>query len=86
MGLGGLFDGLAEAEVSDFAGEGLVFFLFQQNVLALDVPVNHAGLVNVVDALYDLHKNAQGVLEFEDFVGLGELVGVQVAQLTVLHD
>jgi hypothetical protein len=29
VGLGGLFDGLAKTEVTDFAGEGLVFFLFQ---------------------------------------------------------
>jgi hypothetical protein len=48
--------------------------------------VNHVGLVDLVDTLYDLHENAQGVLEFEDFVRLGELVRVQVAQLTVLHD
>jgi hypothetical protein len=48
--------------------------------------VDHVGLVDVIDALDDLYENAQRVLKFEDLVGLGELVRVQVAQLTVLHD
>ena len=48
--------------------------------------MNHVGLVDVVDALDDLDEDSQGVLELEDFVGLGKLVRVKIAQFTVLHD
>lgn len=54
---GSLLNGFTEAEVANLAGEPLIFGpLFQQDIFALDVPMNDICLMNVVYSFQNFHK------------------------------
>ncbi len=48
--------------------------------------MNDVDFVNVVDSFYDLDKDSKGILQFEYFIGLGELIRVQITEFAVFHD